>query len=124
MKGKNMKTTYYKVNSRSSSHKGQIGKRVGSFMVEGEKYHTLRFDGQGFRSYPVRNLKEYFVPVFDTASLIAMMKKAEKMFSPKKEKVEKLKRFEDFEKQGGIYSDIIEKAFDYLAGETEKLKNK
>jgi len=139
------KNKYYKVKSQLSSHKDLIGKYMSSFMEQGEKHYTLRFDGQEFRSYPSRNLREYSLNFFSTKDIIAMMREAEKMFRPKKEKVKhKIKRFKDFISytevanrehcfaidENKIYNVAMWKMnnildmLDYLAGETEKLKNK
>lgn len=112
-----MKTKYYKVKSKSSSHKNQIGKFVNSFIEKGEEYHTLRFNEEEFRSYPSKNLKEF-----------GLIKEIERIFSFveddfRKNKDNKLKRSKDFNSNEGTFGDIFE-MLDYLATKIEEIINK
>jgi len=47
----------YKILSRSSSHKGEVGDYVGGFQYGEETFYTLKLKNEGFRSYPIRNLE-------------------------------------------------------------------
>lgn len=47
----------YKILSRNSSHKDDIGDYVSRFNYEGEVFYTLKLKDEGFRSYPIKNLE-------------------------------------------------------------------
>jgi len=146
-----MKPKYYKVKSMHSSHKNQLGKYVGSFIAQGEKYHTLKFVGQEFRSYPARNLREYVSNSFSTRGIMEIIKEVlhgthkdkfkhikissnpqcimeimiEALYGPHKDKFEHIKLFNFKDKKSKEGSEVkkdIFKILDYLYSEIEKLK--
>lgn len=47
----------YKILSRNSSHKGDVGDFVSGFRYKDEIHYTLKLKDEGFRSYPIRNLE-------------------------------------------------------------------
>lgn len=53
-----MKKQQYKILSKGSSHKGELGYFVSGFQYNGELHYTLKLDKEGFRSYPFRNLEK------------------------------------------------------------------
>ena len=52
-----MKIKQYRILSRSSSHRNEIGNFVSGFQYGDEVYYTLKLKNEGFRSYPARNLE-------------------------------------------------------------------